>query len=99
MAASTLLKELGLEGTGPLPGFSIGSLVEELLAEGQLRGSFKASTWTPAVYQEAQQAALHRSYNQDGYVRSASIFLDHLACAGQGTCLAYASPFVFDVAS
>ncbi|KAK9826021.1 hypothetical protein WJX74_006062 [Apatococcus lobatus] len=69
IAASTLLKELGLEGAGALPGFSISSLVEELLAEGQLRGSYKASTWTPAIYQEAQQAALHRTYNQDGYVR------------------------------
>ena len=48
----------------------LSSLIDELIAEGGLRGVLKGggASWVPAVYAEAQQGAVAAFYEQNGWV-------------------------------
>ncbi|GAB4816872.1 hypothetical protein N2152v2_003918 [Parachlorella kessleri] len=65
----TLVKELSLEGLGPLHAL-LPSLIDQLLAEGSIAGKLTggATSWVPALFVKSQQDAVKRFFQQNGYI-------------------------------
>lgn len=66
---SALVKDLGLDAFGSSTSM-VSQLVDELLAEGAVRGSTKGGggSWVPSIHTAAQQGAVAGFYTQNGWV-------------------------------
>lgn len=70
VALSALFKELQVEGAASFGKAGTG-MVEEVLAEGWLKGRLKAGTWLPSIVSRSQQASVSNFYTQNGYIECA----------------------------
>ena len=67
MSLAALTKALEIQATGSTAQ-TVAAIVEELLAEGAIRGAAKGGTFVPAYFAQAQQRAAHDFYAQNGFI-------------------------------